>query len=430
VREKMKTNGAAILTRALGAALAFFFLVSQLHAQQVIEKSDKPLSKNAGRVLPLQPVSRIINQRIEWKGKIETENGIKVIKNPKEPLYGEIIFDLEEELSIGNENDENCIFYRGLDVAVDNEGNIFALDNGYIRIQKFDKNGRYLMTIGRKGQGPGEFQGLSGAFIDSKSNFYVNQGRSISVFDNNGKYIKSIPLGAHIYSFGITSDGNIIATTSSINPGKTSEDLIFFDSAGKRLKTLATFPNVRVVPAGGIALGARNSWAFYLSFCPITEKIAAYGFSSEYKLYLIDSSGDVVSIIEKEEIPEPPTKKDKERIIDDEIEFLKKHGMLIPEDEIKKAYPFPPHKSLFYGFMTDDLGNIYVSKISTIKKELSYDLFNPKGYYLYKVIMKEAELTKIIKNGCIYAMSMDKETGYFKVKRYRIKNWDQIKKEI
>lgn len=61
------------------------------------------------------------DQKPVWKGKVETENGIKVIKNPKEPLYGEIIFDLEEEVSIGNENNENYIFYHGLGVAVDNE---------------------------------------------------------------------------------------------------------------------------------------------------------------------------------------------------------------------------------------------------------------------------------------------------------------------
>jgi len=368
------------------------------------------------------------SQKPEWKGKVETEKGVKVIKNPKEPLYGDIVFDLQEELTIGNENDENSTFYQGLDIAVDKDENIFVLDNGIFRVQKFDKDGRYLMTIGRKGQGPGEFQVLSSAFIDSKSSLYVNQGHSISVFDNQGKYNRSIPLGTHILFFGITSDRNIIATTSTIIPGKTSEDLILFDSMGKKLKTLATFPNVRVVPVGGIALGARNRLAFYLSFCPLTEKISLYGFSSEYKLYLIDSSGDVVSIIEKEEIPERLTERDKENTINAEIEFLKRRGMLIPKDEIKKAYPFPPHKSFFLGgFMTDDLGDIYVPKFSTIKKELYYDLFNPKGYYLYKVIMKEAVLPRTIKNGCIYATSMDKETGCFKIKRYRIKNWDQIK---
>ncbi len=38
----------------------------------------------------------------QWKGKIEDEEGIKIIRNPTDPLYGEIEFDLEEDLSIGN----------------------------------------------------------------------------------------------------------------------------------------------------------------------------------------------------------------------------------------------------------------------------------------------------------------------------------------
>ena len=44
-------------------------------------------------------------QKAEWGGKIEYENGVKVIKNPKEPLYGEYVFSIEEELCIGNINE-------------------------------------------------------------------------------------------------------------------------------------------------------------------------------------------------------------------------------------------------------------------------------------------------------------------------------------
>ena len=40
-------------------------------------------------------------QKSEWKGTIEEENGVTVVKNPKEPMYGEDIFSLEEDLSIG-----------------------------------------------------------------------------------------------------------------------------------------------------------------------------------------------------------------------------------------------------------------------------------------------------------------------------------------
>ncbi len=40
-------------------------------------------------------------QEAEWKGTIEEVDGVTVVKNPKEPIYSEDVFSLEEELSIG-----------------------------------------------------------------------------------------------------------------------------------------------------------------------------------------------------------------------------------------------------------------------------------------------------------------------------------------
>jgi hypothetical protein len=34
----------------------------------------------------------------EWHGKIEYDAGVKIVKNPDEPVYGEIFFDLDEDL--------------------------------------------------------------------------------------------------------------------------------------------------------------------------------------------------------------------------------------------------------------------------------------------------------------------------------------------
>jgi len=98
------------------------------------------------------------NQKVEWKGKIEIEDGVKVIKNPKEPLYGEIKFELEEDLSIGEEDDDNYMFFGVGDIEVDSQENIYVADKRNYRIQKFDRNGNYVQTIGRQGQGPGEFE--------------------------------------------------------------------------------------------------------------------------------------------------------------------------------------------------------------------------------------------------------------------------------
>ena len=41
------------------------------------------------------------SQKSEWKGTIEVVDGITVVKNPKEPMYGEDVCILAEDLSIG-----------------------------------------------------------------------------------------------------------------------------------------------------------------------------------------------------------------------------------------------------------------------------------------------------------------------------------------
>ena len=79
----------------------------------------------------------IADQKPEWKGKIEYKNGVKVIKNPREPLYGKIKFELKEDLCIRNEEDENYLFWRVQGVDVDKYGNIYIADMSKYRIQKY-----------------------------------------------------------------------------------------------------------------------------------------------------------------------------------------------------------------------------------------------------------------------------------------------------
>jgi hypothetical protein len=113
-------------------------------------------------------------QRSQWKGKIDTVNGLKVIRNPNAPLSGDLKLDLKEDLQIGKEDVENYIFERILSVKAAEDGSIYVLDYKAGNIRKYDRNGVYLQTIGKKGQGPGEFpsenpRALRGGFDPSKS---------------------------------------------------------------------------------------------------------------------------------------------------------------------------------------------------------------------------------------------------------------------
>jgi hypothetical protein len=90
---------------------------------------------------------------------------------------------LEEVLSIGDLYD-NPVLYMWVDVKVDENNFIYVTDTMDYSLNKFNSQGKLIKKIGRKGQGPGEFQaprfmGLSEKFI------YVSDERMnrIQVFD-------------------------------------------------------------------------------------------------------------------------------------------------------------------------------------------------------------------------------------------------------
>ncbi len=58
--------------------------------------------------------------------------------------------------------DDNYYFaLRPPDVEVDGQGNIYVVDYDNARIQKFDRSGKYLVSFGRRGQGPGDIQSVN-----------------------------------------------------------------------------------------------------------------------------------------------------------------------------------------------------------------------------------------------------------------------------
>ena len=97
-----------------------------------------------------------------------------------------------EDLSIGvREGDENYMFGNTIYVNADQEGNIYVTDWDRKHIRKFDSQGKYLFTMGKKGQGPGEFANISVARFDKSGNIYVLDvsSRKMVTFDSVGTFL-------------------------------------------------------------------------------------------------------------------------------------------------------------------------------------------------------------------------------------------------
>lgn len=74
---------------------------------------------------------------------VEMVNGVRTVHNIK-PLWGEdqkVELEFVQQIGSLDETDENLIMSGIWDVDRDDNGNIFVLDGGSVRIQKFDQDG-------------------------------------------------------------------------------------------------------------------------------------------------------------------------------------------------------------------------------------------------------------------------------------------------
>lgn len=377
----------------------------------------------------------------EWKGKIEHEGKVKVVKNPVEPVYGEIHLDLEEELSIGNENDENYMFNGVTDVATDSQGNIYVLDRGNFRIQKFDHNGQYLQTIGKKGQGPGEFERPARLFLDTQDNIYVTdggpriEGRMIKIFNNRGEFVQVVRLENPISDFYVDSEGNILANIAQRVERGTIRAVVKMNSEGKIIKKIAEFSDVKTVRKKSSERTASfrvgHHYTPRLSFSPIDEQTFSYAYSTEYQLFVIDRDGKLVLKIQKEGAPHSISQGEKERIIELLEESISRSGAKWPKGVLEEACNFPPSRPFFWWAIADDRQRLFLWRVKSVldeSEEREFDVFNKQGYFIYKV--KTPVRPEIINKGFLYDIKEDEETGEVFIRRFRIKNWDQIKEGI
>lgn len=147
---------------------------------------------------------------------VEIIDGVRHVHN-NATIWGDSLrISLEFVQKIGDleTEDENFMLYEPRDVAVDNDGNIYISDSGNFQIQKYDRHGKYLTTIGRRGKGPSEFQML--ALLQVLPNNQIHASDYLFaktlVLDPNGKEIRrfSIP-DIRIYRFIVMHSGELLS---------------------------------------------------------------------------------------------------------------------------------------------------------------------------------------------------------------------------
>lgn len=363
------------------------------------------------------PASRA--QKAGWKAKILTEDGVRVMVNPAEPLYGDIKLELEEELRIGKEGDDREQFYRVRDIAADSQGNIYVDDMSNGRIQVFDPQGAFLRTIGRAGQGPGEFEYPTLVRFGGREGrvHVMDRYRRINIFDRQGVYVRSlVPERGFTDYVPDEADGFVAVMSTGSDEELTSfHTLSRLDANGKVRTVLAEFPYTIHMERreGGATLLVSTGYEMSLYAAPLPGDGLVYAYPKDYELVILGPDDKRFLVIRKDE-PRP--------------EFT------AAERAHFRRIPVPKLKPYFFGLLTDPEGRIWVQRNMNVEGKRGYgpiatedkrfDVFGREGAFLFRAVLPPN--TRVIRDSLVYSYSVDEDQGLEYAQRFRIKNFADL----
>ncbi|MFC1670203.1 VWA domain-containing protein [Spirochaetota bacterium] len=122
-------------------------------------------------------------------------------------------------------------FHGPQGVCFDKTGNIYVVDSGNHRVQKFDDKGSYILKFGRKGAYEGQLNNPSD-IVYYKKKLYVTDtnNRRISCFDDSGNFLRNIDIGELMVPRGISVFNRYLVVSDE------KKGLLLFDTKNESKK--------------------------------------------------------------------------------------------------------------------------------------------------------------------------------------------------
>jgi hypothetical protein len=349
------------------------------------------------------------------KVKRYTEGGVEVIENGPEPyrINGEPkSLTLEEECVMDFESDEMAkmgIFdLTGFDV--DSEGNIYfsIYTSSGDCIYKFNRQGKFVTSFGRKGQGPGELDFAYNFSVNAEDRIWAIDDRRgrLKIYRKDGTFEKEIPIKNIIFEIFPLNNGNFLMMEMALPPplhGFNSFDLLLYNPKFEMTKYLERAHLPTRVERGNYWLVSK-------------ERIYVGSEQRDYEIRVYNHEGKLIRKIRKKYSP-VAIPESLQRLYETIIENQKK--MLPPGGKIDVSIPkvFPP----FQAFFVDSEERLFVKTYETGEgiSEYVHDVFDRdgvligrKGIRLSHFVGQPAERTYAkFKNGLLYCFR-NKENGY------------------
>lgn len=352
----------------------------------------------------------------------------KIVKCPNNPIHGNLHLKLKKDLILGEET-EGPYFFASVNGIEVSDKYIYVLDTKMVKVKIYDLKGKFVRDIGKKGEGPGEFMIPSSFCLSANNNIYIYDmmRRRMTIFNSNGDYKRDFLMG-EIFprKFYVDEENYIYTTFEKFYPENSNINMIFakLNPEGKVERIFYKTFRLKLISFKGKGRAGNllyeHPYLTYLYFIRTPEDNFVLMNSMKYEIILFLKKGDVLLKILKEEKGSKVTRKEKEIA-------LSKERTGIPK-ELQKYATFSETRPFCSNLLSDEKGRIYVERFKPVTEKgggFNYDIFNTRGEYLYKLSLPFK--INLLKNGYIYTVSINEETGEIKIIRYQIENWNKIK---
>lgn len=354
----------------------------------------------------------------------EIEN-LTVYSENETPKYQ---IELQEVARINDSDD--VILGRITGIYTDRDDRIFISDDGEKRINLYSPAGEYIQSLGRKGQGPGEFEYVHNLVVDETHVYAMDFSKNFinTYFLDTLEFDATIPLlredqrvenlkGYFPSDFQVLSGEDILATYTESFGRNDDESQMRFDLMFKldRSGRIQPEPVLELESAEAIVLRTANSVSVFGAPFAVNlntdlsadQKIVANR-TNRFLFKIYDENGVYERAFYYPFSNKPLTR---ERALNQ-----------FDNEDYKRAirnFDLPETWPAIDQFLIDDENRIWVSTIIDEEDMFEWWVLDEQGVLLAKQIWPSTHTIEHVQNNYIY-MTEEDDTGLVEVVKYRL----------